>query len=81
MEYVRSAVRLTEGAHASARPVEPWAWPNSGQPSAGGAASGSVTTPVTTVGSPASVSDRYMIRCQVTPSGAFSSGWVRMRSP
>ena len=55
----------------------------SGHPPGGGSESGSVTTPVTTVGSPETVSEVYMIRCQLAPmpAGAPGTGWTRRSVP
>jgi hypothetical protein len=54
-------------------PVVPWATVISGRPSSGASAVGTEARPVTAMGSPATDSDRYMIRYVVAPANAGSS--------
>jgi hypothetical protein len=68
----RSPVAL-DGAHSSAIPVVPCASVTTGRPPSGAAAVGTPITPVTTIGSPATSSEVYMIRHMVAfPTSAFS---------
>ena len=53
---------VTDGEHSSAMPVVPWAMVIIGRPSSGASAVGTDAMPVTAIGSPATDSDRYMIR-------------------
>jgi hypothetical protein len=62
-----------DGAHSSAMPVVPWEIVTIGRPSAGASAVGTEARPVTAIGSPASDSDRYMIRYAVAPGTSRSS--------
>jgi hypothetical protein len=64
-----------DGAQSSAMPVVPWASVTTWRPSAGAAGVGMPTTPVTTMGSPATSSDVYMTRYMVAFSTwTFSHG-------
>jgi hypothetical protein len=61
---------VLDGAHSSAMPVVPWASDTMGRPPSAAGAVGTVAVPVTAIGSPATLSDRYMIRYEVAPSTA-----------
>jgi hypothetical protein len=65
-----------DGAHSSAMPVVPWASVTTWRPSAGAAAVGMPTMPVTRIGAPPTSSDVYMTRYRVaSATWAFSHGW------
>jgi hypothetical protein len=65
-----------DGAHSSAMPLVPWAIVSTGRPPDGAAPGGTSAVPVTTIGSPSSDSETYMIRHAVAPPTSRSStGW------
>ena len=66
-----------DGAHSSAMPLVPCASVSTGRPPVGASPGGTSAVPVTTIGSPSSDSETYMIRQAVAPSPTStpSTGW------
>jgi hypothetical protein len=69
------AIGCFDGAHSSAMPLVPWAMVSTGRPPGGASPGGTNAVPVTTIGSPSSDSDTYMIRQPVaSPTSRSSTG-------